>query len=78
MDLGLFLGLVEDSNAATVSSDPDLVANKLSGNFVKGPSDFEPLRLPEESTRAAHLFARRDRRPCPRRDEASALRIVAA
>ena len=38
----------------------------------------EPLRLPEKSTRAAHLFARRDRRPCPRRDEASALRIVAA
>ena len=41
MDLNLFHPLIEDSYAATVPAHPDLVADKFSGNFIKGACDFD-------------------------------------
>src|ERR1700759_4215927 len=38
MDLDLLHPLVENSEAATIPSDPDLVPNELGGYFVKGAS----------------------------------------
>jgi hypothetical protein len=41
MDLDLFHPLVENSYAATIPSDPDLVANELDGYFVEGAAHFD-------------------------------------
>jgi hypothetical protein len=41
MDLDLLHPLVENSDAATIPSDPDLVANELDGYFVEGAADFD-------------------------------------
>src|SRR5215469_2814353 len=40
MDLNLFHLLVEDSDRATVPSDPDLVADEFGWNFVISPCHF--------------------------------------
>jgi hypothetical protein len=40
MDLDCSMRSFENSNTATIPPDPDLRANKLSGDFVKGPCDF--------------------------------------
>src|SRR5262249_3063805 len=47
---------------------------RLSARIATG----KPLRLPQESTRTAHLFPRRDRSPCPRCHETPAVRLVAS
>ena len=41
MDLDLFHPLVENSDAATIPADPDLVANELGGYFVEGAGHFD-------------------------------------
>jgi len=49
-----------------------------SGRIPARVATSEPLRLPENASRPAHLFARRDQWPCPRRHAAFFIRRVAA
>jgi len=75
------LGQPSEIGCATAHASPDhlpLRSVPSRGRLPARTATAEPLRLPEEPPCPTHLFTRRDRWACPRRHEASIVRLVAA